>query len=375
MTLSTVDAIPLVDLAAGQHDIAAEIAAPIARVLLSAQFIGGPEVAEFEQAYAAWLGAHHCVGVANGTDALELALRACGVHAGDEVILPANTFIATAEAVARIGARVVLVDVDPIHLLIDPELVPAAITDRSRAIMPVHLYGQVAPVERLIDIAASAGAAIVEDAAQAQGATRHGLKAGTLGAAAGTSFYPGKNLGAGGDAGAVITGDAEIADTVRVLGAHGSRLKYTHERIGMNSRLDTIQAVILSAKLRRLTVWNQQRTAAAERYSRWLTGSAVTIPRSAAGNTDAWHLYVVRIAERDRVLRQLNAAGVGAGIHYPTPIHLTPAFASARYPRGSFPVAERAADEILSLPIYPHITPEQQERVVAALMDAMKGAA
>ncbi|HEU4807636.1 MAG TPA: DegT/DnrJ/EryC1/StrS family aminotransferase [Homoserinimonas sp.] len=375
MALSTVDIIPLVDLTTQQRDIAAEIAAPMERVLLSGEFIGGPEVAEFEQAYAAWLGADYCVGVANGTDALELALRACGVRAGDEVILPANTFIATAEAVARIGAQVVLVDVDPDQLLIDPELVRAAITDRTRAIMPVHLYGQVAPVERLIDIAASAGAAIVEDAAQAHGATRYGQKAGTLGTAAGTSFYPGKNLGAGGDAGAVITDDAGIADTVRMLGAHGSRFKYEHEVIGMNSRLDTIQAVILSAKLRRLSVWNQQRTVAAELYSRWLDGSGIITPRSAVGNVDAWHLYVVRVAERDRVLRQLNAAGVGAGIHYPTPLHLTSAFASARYPRGSFPVAERAAGEILSLPIYPHITPDQQDRVVVALMDAMRGAA
>jgi dTDP-4-amino-4,6-dideoxygalactose transaminase len=375
MALSVVDTIPLVDLAASQSEIAAEIAEPLDRVLRSAHFIGGPEVAEFEEAYAAWLGAEHCIGVANGTDALELALRACGVRHGDEVILPANTFVATAEAVARIGAQVVLVDVDPDYLLIDPDKVRDAVTERTRAIMPVHLYGQTAPVERLIDIAEDAGAAIVEDAAQSQGASRYGLKAGTLGAAAGTSFYPGKNLGAAGDAGAVITNDAGLAKTVRMLGAHGSRVKYSHEVIGMNSRLDTIQAVILSAKLRRLTVWNEQRTAAAELYGRLLADTGVTAPRSAPGNMDAWHLYVVRVAERDRVLQRLNAVGVSAGIHYPTPVHLTPAFASARYPRGSFPVTEQAAEEILSLPIYPHITPEQQERVVAALVDAVGRAA
>jgi dTDP-4-amino-4,6-dideoxygalactose transaminase len=373
MTLSIVDTVPLVDLSAQQREIAPEIAEPIDDLLRSAQFIGGPQVAEFEEAYATWLGARYCIGVANGTDALELALRACGVRAGDEVILPANTFIATAEAVARIGARVVLVDVDPDYLLIDPDRVRAAVTDRTRAIIPVHLYGQVAPVERLLDIAKGAGAAIVEDAAQAHGATRFGRAAGTLGTAAGTSFYPGKNLGAAGDAGAVITNDERLADTVRLLSAHGSRVKYAHEIIGMNSRLDTIQAVVLLAKLCRLSDWNQLRTAAAQRYSRWLAGSVVSAPRSAAGNVDAWHLYVVRVAERDRVLQQLNDAGIGAAIHYPTPLHLTPAFASADYPRGSFPVAEQAAHEILSLPIYPHITPEQQERVVAALLDSVGG--
>ena len=268
-----------------------------------------------------------------------------------------------------------LVDVDPDHLLIDPEKVRAAVTDRTRAILPVHLYGQVAPVERLHGIAESCGAVIVEDAAQAHGATRLGRAAGTLGSAAGTSFYPGKNLGAAGDAGAVITDDENLADTVRLLGAHGSRLKYEHDVVGMNSRLDTIQAVVLLAKLRRLACWNQSADGGGGALWPSCWRAVPSSHREARRGTrmpgtSTW----CASAERDRVLQELTSAGIGAGIHYPTPLHLTRAFASPGYPRGSFPVAEQAAAEILSLPIYPHITPEQQERVVAALLDSLGGA-
>lgn len=363
--------IPLVDLVAQQAEIADDVAEPLQRVFDRAEFIGGAAVGEFESAYGSALGVRHCIGVANGTDAIELALRAVGVGAGDEVILPANTFIATAEAVVRVGASPVLVDVDPVHLLIDPEVVRAAVTDRTRAIVPVHLYGQVAPVEQLLDIAADAGAVVVEDAAQSQGATRFGRAAGSLGTVAATSFYPGKNLGAAGDAGAVMTDDGQIATTVRLLGAHGSRVRYEHEVVGMNSRLDTIQAVILSAKLKRLDDWNERRRRAARRYHDLLRGADVVLPRSLEGNQDVWHLYVVRLAERDRVLSVLADAGIGAGIHYPTPVHLTEAFASLGLARGNFPVAEQAAGEILSLPIYPHITPEQQEYVASVLLEAI----
>ncbi|MEO6310239.1 MAG: DegT/DnrJ/EryC1/StrS family aminotransferase [Leifsonia sp.] len=363
--------IPLVDLGSQQAEIAEEIEDPLRQAFASGHFIGGPAVAEFEQAYAALVDAKHCIGVANGTDALELALRAVGVQSGDEVILPANTFIATAEAVSRIGAIPVLVDVDERHLLIDPDAVAAALTERTSAIVPVHLYGQVAPVEQLVRLIAGTPVKIVEDAAQAQGARRFGRSAGTLGAAAGTSFYPGKNLGAAGDAGAVTTNDDAVADSVRVLSAHGSRRKYEHEVMGFNSRLDTIQAIVLLAKLRRLHGWNQLRSQAAQRYDTLLAGSTVVTPHSAPGNEDVWHLYVVRVAERDRVMAHLTEAGIAAGIHYPTPLHLTEAFTAKGWARGDFPVSERAAGEILSLPIYPHITLHQQEFVVEILREAI----
>lgn len=369
-----VDAVvPLVDLAAQQAEIHGEIMAELAEVFTTASFIGGASVAEFEAAYAAFLGARHCVGVANGTDALELALRAGGVTPGGEVILPANTFIATAEAVSRIGAVPVPVDVDPEFLLIDPDCVAGAVTPRTQAIVPVHLFGQTAFVERLTPIAQRCGAVIIEDAAQSQGATRFGQAAGTLGLAAGTSFYPGKNLGAAGDAGGVITNNPDLAAYVRLLGAHGSSRKYIHEAIGMNSRLDAVQAVVLGAKLRRLQDWNSLRRAAAERYAQLLQDvPGVVIPREAPGNVDVWHLYVVRVPMRDTVLHALHEAGIQAGIHYPFPVHLTGAFEADGRGRGSFPVTESAAGEILSLPLFPHITVEQQERVVEALDAALR---
>ena len=367
--------IPLVDLAAQRAEIDEEVRVGLDRVFTTTAFVGGPQVTEFEKAYAALTGVAHCVGVANGTDALELALRAVGVTSVDEVILPANTFIATAEAVARIGARPVLVDVDPDFLLIDPNQVAAAVTERTRAIVPVHLFGQVAPVEKLVSIARSCGAAIVEDAAQSQGACRYGQTAGGLGVVGATSFYPGKNLGAAGDAGAVTTDDPEIARRVRLLGAHGSEKKYQHEILGFNSRLDTIQAVVLSAKLRRLARWNELRRSAASRYQELLSSiEGIALPGSMDGNIDVWHLYVVRVTERDRVLNALHQAGIGAGIHYPHPVHLTEAFGTLGYGRGCFPVAEKAAVEILSLPLYPHITDDAQRFVAEQLRAAAASA-
>lgn len=368
--------VPLVDLGAQQEEIDDEVRIGLDEVFDSTAFVGGPAVAAFELEYAAFLGASHCVGVGNGTDALELALRAVGVGHGDEVVLPANTFIATAEAVSRIGAVPVLVDVDEEHLLIDPAAVERALTHRTRAVVPVHLFGQTAFVEQLEPVAQAAGVPVVEDAAQSQGATRHGRAAGTLGTAAATSFYPGKNLGAAGDAGAVITDDERVARTVRLLAAHGSQTRYLHEVVGMNSRLDTVQAVVLRAKLARLEKWNDLRRMAARRYDALLADvPGVRRPVTADGNEDVWHLYVVRVADRDRVLPALHEAGVGAGVHYPCPVHLTPAYAGLGPGEGSFPVAERAAREILSLPLYPHITPRQQEYVVDVLAAAVGGGA
>jgi dTDP-4-amino-4,6-dideoxygalactose transaminase len=361
--------VPFVDLAAQHAEIADEVRPALESVFARTAFIGGPEVGAFEQEYARYTDVEHCIGVGNGTDALQLALSAIGVGPGDEVILPANTFIATAEAVSLVGATPVLVDVDDEHLLIDPAQVERAITARTKAIIPVHLFGQTAFVEQLEPLAEAAGVPIVEDAAQSQGATRNGRAAGSLGRIAATSFYPGKNLGAAGDAGAVLTNDPELADRVRILGAHGSPRKYVHDVIGMNSRLDTVQAVYLRAKLARLDKWNDLRRQAAQRYDELLAHlDAVRVPRTADGNEDVWHLYVVRVPDRDRVLQELADAGIGAGVHYPYPVHKTSAYG---FLEGRHPVAERAGEQILSLPMGPHLTFEQQQLVVSTLEHAV----
>ncbi|BBH68036.1 glutamine--scyllo-inositol aminotransferase [Actinoplanes sp. OR16] len=365
--------IPLVDLAAAHAEVADEVETGFKRIIAETAFIGGAEVAAFEQEYAAFSGLAHCIGVANGTDALELAFRAVGVGAGDEVILPANTFIATAEAVARTGASVVLVDCDARTYLIDVEAALAAVTARTKAIAPVHLYGQLAAVEQLragLDRLGRTDVVIVEDAAQSQGATRHGRGSGVDGIAA-TSFYPGKNLGAYGDAGAVTTASEEWATTVRTLGSHGGLRKYHHDLVGVNSRLDGLQAVVLRAKLARLADWNVRRRAAAARYAELLAGlDDVVLPVTLDGNEHVWHIYCIRVPRRDEVLATLNENGVGAAIHYPIPVHRTGAFASLG---GSYPNAEAVAPQILSLPIYPQITASQQERVAEVLKSALAG--
>jgi dTDP-4-amino-4,6-dideoxygalactose transaminase len=366
------DNIPLVDLKAQHRQVADEVTRGFAGVLENTSFILGKEVAAFEQAFAQFSGAKHCIGVANGTDALELVIRAAGIGAGDEVIVPANTFIATPLAVARAGAKPVLVDSDPVHHLIDVAAVEAKITPRTKALMPVHLYGQLAPMAELLEIAKRHNLVVLEDAAQAQGAKQNGQVAGSIGLAAGTSFYPGKNLGAYGDAGGVLTNSDQIAAKVRALRNYGSEVKYHHPETGFNSRLDTLQAVVLSAKLSRLAQWNQQRRDAAKRYGELLAGvGAVTLPQTRQGNEHIWHLYVVRVPNRDEVLKKLNAAGVGAGIHYPVPVHLQGAFAHLGHNKGDFPVSETAAGEILSLPMFAEITPAQQERVASELKKAV----
>ncbi|UTT69580.1 DegT/DnrJ/EryC1/StrS family aminotransferase [Arthrobacter sp. DNA4] len=364
--------VPLVDLPAQQEEIREELEPQLMDIMARAAFVGGKEVELFEQQYAEFLGARHCIGSANGTDALEMALSAAGVRPGQEVILPANTFIATAEAVLRTGAQPVLADVDEEHLLLDPESVRKLITDKTAAIIPVHLFGQVAPVERLKPIAEECGAVIIEDAAQAQGATRFDRAAGTLGHLAATSFYPGKNLGAAGDAGAVTTDDDAAARHIRLLGAHGSEHKYKHEIMGRNSRLDTLQAAVLSCKLRRLAAWNDLRREAARNYRQLLADiEELRLPKSAPGNSDVWHLYVVRLGNRDAVADHLRQAGVATAVHYPVPVHRTNAWKRAGLPCPGLPVAEAAAQQILSIPIYPHITRQQQQHVAKALKDAM----
>lgn len=365
--------IPLVDLAAAHRRIADAVQEGWESVLRRTAFVLGDEVREFEEVFARFSGVAHCVGVANGTDALELALRALGAGHGDQVIVPANSFIASALAVARSGATPLLVDVDEATQLIDVGAVEAVIGPDTRAVMPVHLFGQVAPMGRLRTVAETAGVAVVEDAAQAHGARQDGVPAGGFGVAAGTSFYPGKNLGAYGDAGAVLTTSHELAERVRALRNYGSDVKYHHPETGFNSRLDTLQAVVLLAKLEHLAEGNAARRAAAARYEALLEDlEEVRTPVTAPGNEHVFHLYVVRVPNRDRVLRRLNEAGIGAGVHYPIPIHLQPAFSHLGHGPGDFPVAERTASEILSLPMFPEITPEQQERVADELRKSLR---
>ena len=364
--------IPLVDLGRQHAEVADAVRAGLERVMGNTSFVLGPDVAEFEAAYAAFSGVRHCVGVANGTDALEMAVRAIGIGPGDEVIVPTNSFIASALAVVRAGATPVLVDSDADTHLIDVEAVAAAISTRTRAVMPVHLYGQAAPVEAIEEVIAGREIAIVEDAAQAQGAARNGRQAGSLGLVAGTSFYPGKNLGAYGDAGAVVTDSDEVATRLRALRNYGGEVKYLHPELGFNSRLDTIQAVVLKAKLDRLPGWNEARRKAAALYDQLLADvDGVRPARTLPGNEHVFHLYVIRVADRDDVLARLHGAGIGAGIHYPVPIHLQGAFASLGHGPGTFPAAEAAATEVLSLPLFPGITVDEQERVVAALRQAL----
>ncbi|HET9444233.1 MAG TPA: DegT/DnrJ/EryC1/StrS family aminotransferase [Acidimicrobiales bacterium] len=365
--------IPLVDLAAQTAEISDEVRRGWDEVVGRSAFVLGAEVERFEEEFAAFSSVAHCVGVANGTDALELALRALDVGPGAEVVLPANTFVATALAVARAGARPVLVDVDDDTLLVRPDLVAEALTPATRALLPVHLYGQCAPMADLLALAAERDLVVVEDAAQAQGAAQDGVGAGAFGVAAGTSFYPGKNLGAFGDAGAVLTRDAALDRRLRALRNYGSEVKYHHPEAGFNSRLDTLQAVVLRAKLRRLAAWNEHRRQAAARYHDLLGDlDEVRLPRTAPGNVHVWHLYVVRVPRRDAVLAALHEAGVGAGIHYPVPIHLQGAFAGLGQGPGSFPVTERAAADMVSLPICGTISPGDQERVAEVLHKALR---
>jgi dTDP-4-amino-4,6-dideoxygalactose transaminase len=367
--VTTPTAIPLVDLA-WQHDrVANAISEGLTRTFTASAYILGPDVDAFEHEFADFIGTRHCIGVANGTDAIELALRAAGIGPGCEVVVPANTFVGTAEAVLRCGAALVLADCDPDHLLLDPAEVEARITPRTRAIIPVHLYGQMAPLAAWQGLA-SGDVVVVEDAAQAQGARQDGAGVGTTGRAAATSFYPGKNLGAYGDAGAVLTNDDDLAAAVRRVSNHGLE-RGEHRAVGVNSRLDTVQAVVLRAKLRHLATWNADRQVAARRYDALLDDlDAVVRPRTAPGNEHVWHLYVVRVPARDEVLAALHAEGIHAGVHYTRPVHLQPGLCGLGA-EGSFPVAEDASRRVLSLPIYPGITEAQQSRVCEVLRRAV----
>ena len=362
--------IPLVDLHAQYLTIKDEIDDAIARVISRSAFIGGEELRQFEREFASYCEAKACVGVGNGTDALYLAMRALNIGAGDEVITVAHTFIATAETISLTGARPVFVDVKEDSMLMDPDRLEAAITSRTRAIIPVHLYGQPCEMDRIMAIARRHGLKVIEDAAQAHGARWQGKRAGSMGDAACFSFFPGKNLGAFGDGGAVVSQDEKLIERIRALANHGRVDKYIHEHEGVNSRLDGMNAAILRVKLRNLDAWNAARRRHARQYMEVLRGSAAVLPVVNSDAETVWHLFVVKVPARDHVQARLNEQGIAAGVHYPLPLHWQPAYGHLKIAEGSLPVTERVAESILSLPMYPELSQNQVSAISDALIDA-----
>lgn len=360
-------AVPIVDLTAQYRAIRAEIDAAMRRVVERGWFILGEEGAAFEEAFARFCGADHAVGVGSGTEALHLALRAVGAGPGREVVIPANTAVPTASAVSLTGARPVLVDVEPATATMDPERLEAAIGPDTAAVVPVHLYGQCAAMDAIASVCASRGVPIIEDAAQAHGASIGGRRAGTLGLAAAFSFYPSKNLGAYGDAGIVTTGDPELASRIRRLRNYGERERYYHSEIGFNTRLDELQAAILLAKLPHLEEWNAARRSLAARYRSSLASTPVRWIDEAPGRTHIHHLAVARVERRDAFRAFLGARGIQTQIHYPIPIHLQEAYACLAYRAGDFPVSERLAAEIVSLPLFPEMGEKRQDLVIEGI--------
>ncbi len=399
--------IPLVDLKAQYLSLKKEIGDAVERVMAAASFIGGREVGEFEKSFGEFCGVQHCIGVGNGTDALTIALRCLGIGRGDEVVTVPNTFIATAEAISLAGANPVFVDVDEKTFNMDPakldELLEQKRRDgepRIKAVLPVHLYGQPCDMERILAVARKRGLIVVEDAAQAHGAHcllpgqgeapdgspgeraaggpgAHAKKVGSMGDAACFSFYPGKNLGAYGDAGAVVTNNSTVARKARMLANHGRVEKYEHEVVGLNSRLDTLQAAVLGIKLRRLEEWTERRRQHASLYRRLMAAGVaagqLACPAEADYGRHVYHLFVVRVADRDRVRGELKRHGIETGVHYPIPLHLSQAYRHLGYREGDFPVAEKLSKEILSLPMYPELSEEQIETVCDHLLRACNG--
>jgi dTDP-4-amino-4,6-dideoxygalactose transaminase len=364
--------VPFLDLKSDYPEIKEDLDAAYRRVMESGWYILGSELEAFEQEFAAYCGVKHCVGVGNGLEALHLILRAYGIGPGDEVIVPANTYIATWLAVSYAGATPVPVEPDPRTYNIDPERIPGAITERTRAILPVHLYGQPAEMDPIMDIARRHGLKVIEDAAQAHGARYKGRQVGSLGDAAGFSFYPVKNLGALGDAGAVVTDDDVLADQVRLLRNYGSRVKYYNEVKGFNSRLDPLQAAFLRVKLRCLDEWNARRHNIATRYLDDLRGGDGGLPWVPEWAQPAWHIFVICHPRREVFQQRLQAAGIGTLIHYPVPPHLSAAYADLAYGPGAFPITERLASQVLSIPIGPHMTEEQVGAVIQGVREAAR---
>lgn len=365
--------IPFLDLQAGYLELQQEIDAAVARVLQSGWYIQGPELAQFESEFASFCEARHCVGAANGLEALQLALLALGVGPGEEVIVSSNTFIATWLAVSMVGATPVPVEPDPHTHNIDPNRIEEAISTRTRVLLPTHLYGQPADLDPIIELAKRRGLRVIEDAAQAHGARYKGRRIGAHGDVVTWSFYPGKNLGAYGDGGAVTTNDASLAERVRMLGNYGSRQKYVHGERGLNSRLDPLQAAILSVKLRHLEEWNARRAAIAETYLGRLRGTGIELPYVPEWADPAWHLFVVQSPDRDVLTEQLSKSGVQTLVHYPIPPHQQHAYADSGYAGGAFPIAERLAEQVVSLPIGPHLSRAQAEHVAEAILRLAPG--
>jgi dTDP-4-amino-4,6-dideoxygalactose transaminase len=359
--------IPFLDLHAAYDELRDELDRAWHRVMDSGWYLLGQETDAFEKEFAEYCGVSCCVGVGNGLDALHLILRAMGIGPGDEVIVPSNTYIATWLAVTYAGAIPVPVEPDEQTCNMNPLLVEAAISPRTRAILPVHLYGNPADMDQIIELAHRHGVKVIEDAAQGHGALYRGQRTGALGDAAGFSFYPGKNLGAFGDGGAVTTNDRALAEKVRILRNYGSNVKYINEVKGVNSRLDELQAALLRVKLRHLDSWNQRRTAIAQKYSEALEQSGLLLPASTTESTSAWHLYVVRTPNRDALAKHLKENGIGTLIHYPVPPHLQEAYSELGYAEGAFPIAEKMAAELLSLPIGPHLSDGAVSRIMACI--------
>ena len=360
--------VPLVDLTAQFAPLKTEIMAAIEEVLDSMHLFLGPNNAAFEEEFAAYCGTRACVTVGNGTDALQLALRAAGVGAGDEVITVAHTFFATTEAIVLAGAIPVYVDIDPDTYLIDVAQIESRLTSRTKAILPVHLYGQVADMDPIMDIAARHNLVVIEDAAEAHGALYRGRRAGSSGHLGCFSFYYSKNLGAYGEAGAVVGSDANLMRRVRLLRDHGSEQRYHHQEIGFNSRMDEIQAAILRIKLRHLETWNAQRRAHAESYARLLDDASLQLPVIGANRDHVWYVYVVRSKNREHLQATLRERDIGTGIHFPVPIHLQPATERLGYHLGDLPRTEQAANEVLSLPMYAELTQAQLEWVSSSIL-------
>ena len=364
--------VPFLDLKAHHDPIRQEVMAAMNEVIDLNAFAGGSFVTKFEEAYAKFSDTKYCVGVANGTDSLWFSLLALGVGQGHEVITAPMTFMATAEAITYAGAKPVFVDINPHTFTIDVSKIESAITPRTKAIMPVHLFGQCADMDPILEIARKHKLFVIEDAAQAQGATYKGRKAGSMGHAGSFSFYPGKNLGAWGEAGAITTNDASLRDGMQMFREHGQKKKYFHDVVGWNGRMDGIQAAVLQVKLKYLDKANNGRRRAAARYNELLRGTPdVLLPAEADYAGHIYHVYPVRVTQRDRILKQMGDRGIGVGIHYPVPVHLQNAYANLGYKRGDFPVSEACADSFLSLPMYPELTDQQIDTVVAEFKECL----
>lgn len=363
--------VPLVDLKAQYRAIKEEIDEAVLCVLARTDFIQGEDVPFFEKEFAAFCNTKEAVGVSSGTEALRLALLSYGIGPGDEVITTPFTFIATAEAISQVGARPVFVDIDPRSFNLDPAKLEAAITGRTKAVIPVHLYGRPADMAPIMSIASAYNLKVIEDAAQAHGATYRGEPVGTIGDVGTFSFYPGKNLGAYGDAGIVVTNDPDVAESIRMLRDHGQRQRYEHLYLGYNARLDTIQAAVLRVKLRHLPAWNNRRKAIAAMYQELLQECGLEFPSEDESVEPVYHLFVVRTPYREHLQGALSAAGIATGVHYPIPLHMQPAYRHLRYRPGSFPESERAAREVLSLPMYPELSDEQVFMIAQTLREVL----